>query len=238
MVKRKDYEDVEIAEEALAEKNINEAERLLSKEKNKKEEEYDEYDEITLGDRITEIEKKITAVLWLVVVTMVVALLTLVFVISGESGKTTTTEESGTPTESTSEYDVSAFKEIKAQDLKKASKGKTILVYIGRSSCGYCVQFVPVLTEVQKKYNSYTTYYIDIAKILDFTGQSGVLDEEANNIMKNLEAVKDQEQLMNENWGATPMTLVIKDSKIIDSLVGASDAATLENLVKNNGLTK
>ena len=42
------------------------------------------------------------------------------------------------------------------------------MIYIGRSTCGYCVQFVPVLTQVQKELGGYTTYYIDIAKILEF----------------------------------------------------------------------
>ena len=40
------------------------------------------------------------------------------------------------------------------------------------------------------------------------------------------------------DWGATPMTLVIKNNKVVDSLVGAADAATVETLVKNNGLAK
>ncbi len=214
---------------------------MAKKEEIEKEEkiEIDEYEELSLDDRVVNIEKKVTAILWLVVVTMIVAILSLIFVISDDG--TTKTEESGSETEQTevsADYDVSEFKEIKAQDLKKESKGKTILVYIGRSSCGYCVQFVPVLKEVQDKYKSYRTYYIDIAKILDFTGASGTLDEEAEKIMTGLATVKEQEGIMDKNWGATPMTLVIKDSKIVDSLVGASDAATLEELVKNNGLAK
>ena len=122
------------------------------------------------------------------------------------------------------------------RDLKKLSKGKTILVYIGRSTCGYCVQFVPVLKEVQEKH-SYKTYYIDIAKILDYTGGSGALDNEANNIMSKFAANEANKNVM-DDWGATPMTLVIKDNKIVDALVGAADAATLEDLVKRNGLAK
>ena len=201
------------------------------------EKEFDEYEELTLEDRVMNIEKKVTAVLWLVVITMIVAILSLIFVISDDTSKTKTTEETDTAeTQSNGEYDVSKFKEVKAQDLNKLSKDKTILVYIGRETCGYCVQFVPVLKEVQEKY-SYTTYYIDIAKILDYTGGTGALDAEADKIMQNFATSDSQKDVMND-WGATPMTLIIKNNKIVDSLVGAADAATLETLVKNNGLAK
>ena len=234
MVKKKDYEELEKAEEALAEKNINEAEKILNREKDV--EEYDEYEELSLEDRVMNIEKKVTAVLWLVVITMIVAILSLIFVISDDTSKSESgTGTDTTETESNSEYDVSKFTEIKAQDIEDLSKGKTILVYIGRSTCGYCVQFVPVLKEVQEKH-SYTTYYIDIAKILDYTN-GGTLDEKANKIMQNLATTEEQKDVMND-WGATPMTLVIKNNKVVDSLVGAADAATVETLVKNNGLAK
>lgn len=201
-----------------------------------KELEYDEYEELSLEDRVINIEKKVTAVLWLVVITMIVAILSLIFVISDDTSKSKSGDGTDTKeTETSAEYDVSSFKEIKAQDLKKTSKDKTILVYIGRATCGYCVQFVPVLKEVQDKY-SYTTYYIDIAKILDYTN-GGTLDEEADKIMQDFATSDEQKDVMND-WGATPMTLVIKNNKIVDSLVGAADASTLETLVKDNGLAK
>ena len=102
--------------------------------------ELDEYEELSLEDRVMNIEKKVTAVLWLVVITMIVAILSLIFVISDDSSKAKSNEGTETTeTETNSEYDVSKFKEVKAQDLKKESKDKTILVYIGRSTCGYCV---------------------------------------------------------------------------------------------------
>ena len=51
-------------------------------------------------------------------------------------------------------------------------------------------------------------------------------------------ATSDSQKDVMKDWGATPMTLVIKNNKIVDSLVGATDAATLEKMVKNNGLAK
>ena len=206
----------------------------MAKEKIKEEEKIDEYEELTLEDRVTNIEKKVNWNFGLTVVITIISVLILIFVLAGDTEKATNNgNESGNGSEVAEEYDVSAFKEIKAQDIKKESKGKNILIYVGRSSCGYCIQYVPVLKEIQEKYNKYTTYYIDIAKILDFSGTGGVLDKEADEIMQKLD-----KDFMKSNWGATPLTLVVKDSKLVDSIVGYVPAESLETLVKDNGFVK
>ncbi len=195
----------------------------------------DEYEELTLEDRVINIEKKVNWTFGLAVVITIISVLVLIFILADGTEKTKNTDsQSGEPTEVSADYDVSAFKEIKAQDIKKESKGKNILIYVGRSSCGYCVQYVPVLTQVQEKSKKYQTYYIDIAKILDFSSAAGgILDQEANNIMQQLD-----KEFMESNWGATPLTLVVKDSKLVDSIVGYVDADTLEALIKKNGFVK
>ena len=195
----------------------------------------DEYEELTLEDRVINIEKKVNWTFGLAVVITIISVLILIFILADGTEKAGNTDsQSGEPTEVSADYDVSAFKEIKAQDIKKESKGKNILIYVGRSSCGYCVQYVPVLTQVQEKSKKYQTYYIDIAKILDFSSATGgILDQEANNIMQQLD-----KEFMESNWGATPLTLVVKDSKLVDSVVGYVDADTLEALIKKNGFVK
>lgn len=195
----------------------------------------DEYEELTLEDRVINIEKKVNWTFGLAVVITIISVLILIFILADGTEKTKNTDsQSGEPTEVSADYDVSAFKEIKAQDIKKESKGKNILIYVGRSSCGYCIQYVPVLTQVQEKSKKYQTYYIDIAKILDFSSATGgILDQEANNIMQQLD-----KEFMESNWGATPLTLVVKDSKLVDSIVGYVDADTLEALIKKNGFVK
>ena len=195
----------------------------------------DEYEELTLEDRVINIEKKVNWTFGLAVVITIISVLILIFILADGTEKAGNTDsQSGEPTEVSADYDVSAFKEIKAQDIKKESKGKNILIYVGRSSCGYCVQYVPVLTQVQEKSKKYQTYYIDIAKILDFSSATGgILDQEANNIMQQLD-----KEFMESNWGATPLTLVVKDSKLVDSIVGYVDADTLEALIKKNGFVK
>ena len=214
--------------------NIWEVEEM-AKEKETKEI-VDEYEELTLEDRVMNIEKKVNWTFGLTVVITIISVLLLIFVLADGTDKSesgSSESSSGEPTEVAQDYDVSEFKEIKAQDIKKESKGKNILIYVGRSTCGYCVQYVPVLKEVQSKHK-YKTYYIDIAKILNFESSTGgILDDEANNIMQNLD-----KEFMKENWGATPLTLVVKDSKIVDSIVGYVPAESLETLVKNNGFAK
>ncbi len=206
----------------------------MAKEKIKEEEKIDEYEELTLEDRVTNIEKKANWTFGLTIVITIISVLILIFVLAGDTEKAANnSNEKGNSAEVAEEYDVSAFKEIKAQDIKKESKGKNILIYVGRSSCGYCIQYVPVLKEVQEKYNKYTTYYIDIAKILDFSGSGGVLDKEADEIMQKLD-----KDFMESNWGATPLTLVVKDSKLVDSIVGYVTAESLETFVKDNGFVK
>ncbi len=211
----------------------------MAKEKEEKVEkkEIDEYEELTLEDRVMNIEKKVNWTFGLSVVVTIISVLILIFVLAGDTERSTSNNSESNSNENSgevaSDYDVSAFKEIKAQDIKKESKGKNILVYVGRSSCGYCVQYVPILKEIQEKYNKYTTYYIDIAKILNFSGSGGVLDEEADQIMQKLD-----KEFMESNWGATPLTLVIKDGKLVDSIVGYVDSSTLDTFVKDNGFVK
>lgn len=194
------------------------------------------FDELTTEDRLISIEKKVNATLILVVIMAILAIINLSILVSNNSGQTTTNEDlTQTSTDTSADYDVSEFDEIKASDLSKESKNKTIVVYIGRSSCGYCVQFVPVLKSVQEKYN-FTTKYIDIAKIIDYNSSS-ISDQDAYNLLTNMKTNSEQKGIM-EQFGSTPMTLVIKNNTIVDSIVGATDESTLTKLVEDNGFSK
>ena len=41
-----------------------------------------------------------------------------------------------------------------------------------------------------------------------------------------------------EQFGSTPMTLIIKNNTIVDSIVGATDESTLTKLIEGNGFSK
>ena len=235
LIDLEDYEDEELDEEFLEDEEF-EVEKKPKKAKKVKAEKEEE--PLTLEDRVAGMEQKLNIILVLVAIMTVVAVVTMFVVIfkDGGSSKKNTTSETKTEEKDETpsyEYDVSKFKEISAADIESESKGKTILLYIGRSTCGYCVQFVPILQQVQEAHN-YTTYYLDIAKIYDY--QNGVvLDSKAESTMLNLKTNDAQKGVMN-NFGSTPMTLVIKNGKVVDSLIGYVDAGTLEDLVTSNGL--
>ena len=226
-----DFEDEDLDEEFVDEEEF---EKKPKKVKVKKEE---PEEPLTLEDRVIKMEQKLNILMVLAVIMTVIAIATMFIVIFKGDSKSKDNSE-GTKNEETEEvvtydYDVSAFKEISASEIESESKGKTILLYIGRSTCGYCIQFVPILTEVQEKHD-YTTYYLDIAKIYDY--QNGVvLDSAAEKIMLDLKTSDSQKGIMS-NFGYTPMTLVIKNGKVVDSIVGYVDAGTVETLVSSNGL--
>lgn len=99
------------------------------------------------------------------------------------------------------DYDVSKFTEISYnQFMDKYKDGEQSLIYIGRSTCIHCINFVPVLKEAQNKYG-YKTYYLDISKIKE---------DEYKDIMK-------LNSFFDENFGMTPMVIIVKNGKIIDN---------------------
>lgn len=191
-----------------------------------------DYENLSLEDRIINVEKKTNAIFILVIILTILAIINLAFVLNNSASNETITTD--TTEETLGDYDVSEFDEISAADISSLSKKDTIVVYIGRSTCGYCVQYLPILQEVQEKYD-YTTKYIDIAKILDFESSTfSVLDQESYDTLINMSTSEDQEGIMDQ-FGSTPMTLVIKKNKIINSVVGLVDTATLEALLEQSG---
>lgn len=191
--------------------------------------------ELTMEERIIGIEKKQNIILVFVLVT---ALLSLFTFISGLGGNKTykdeETEPTNTETQQSPTYDTSAFTKVKAQDLEKLSKKDTIIVWIGRQGCGYCGQFAPTITSVGEKLDE-TIYYLDLADIFDFsTNPVTILDEEAYDLLLNFKTDGDNEGVM-EEFGATPMTLVIKKNKIVGNFVGAYDEATALEILEDEG---
>lgn len=124
-----------------------------------------------------------------------------------------------TKAQSDTEYDTSKFKEVNADEfVEKFKEDKYNLFYLGRPTCGYCVKFVPILNEVQKNYK-FETIYFDISKYSN---------DDANKIIG-----LDEDFFTGENtaYGYTPMMLITKDGKIVDSQIGYSDQSTFEQLV-------
>ena len=138
--------------------------------------------------------------------------------------KEDTEENNETP--SSTEYDVSMFHSVTAETLKdETAKEDLQIVYIGRSTCGFCVQFLPILQQAQKDYD-YETLYLDITtvktteqldRILELDNESGFLDK---------------------NFGSTPMVLLMKNSEIVDTSVGYKEYSEYSEWLEKNGFTK
>jgi thiol-disulfide isomerase/thioredoxin len=135
------------------------------------------------------------------------------------------------------EYDVSMFTEIKAKDIKNLSKKDKIAVMLTRSTCGYCALFAPVLADIQKNYKI-DILYIDIAKVLDYESpEGGVLDEDADNILRNLDTNSKGSDIM-KSYGSTPIFLIIDNNKIVNGQVGYSEYSTVESILQEEGYKK
>ena len=167
---------------------------------------------------------------------VIIVLLGLILVVDIKNRKGTTNSVSSN-SEATEEvagdYDVSDFDEITAKDIS-GLKG-TNVIYVGRSTCSWCVKMLPNLQQAQKDYK-YTTKYIDIAKIIDFSVGS-ILNQNAYDTMINLETSEEAAGVM-DSFGSTPMMLIVKDGKIVDSQVGYSEYSIFATLLENNGFSK
>lgn len=128
------------------------------------------------------------------------------------------------------EYDVSSFNAVTYDQLKTAIKSdKYTVVYIGRSSCGYCAKFLPMLKKGQEEYG-FTTTYFDITQVINFSTKS-ISDQDAYDGIKALDTFF-------EEFGATPMVAVFKDGKFVKGTVGYTEYETYATFLEDSGLTK
>lgn len=133
-------------------------------------------------------------------------------------------------------YDTSVYNVIKPSDIANESKGKTIVLWIGRQSCGYCGMYAPYIKEASDNYGI-KAYYVDLAALIDFTvAQPYITDEVEFNILSNLKGEGKWDGFANENVGGTPLTLIIRDSKVIGGLSGYADTNTIMQVFSDAGL--
>lgn len=126
------------------------------------------------------------------------------------------------------DYDVSMFDTIDTDKFVKLFKSdKKSLIYLGRSTCGFCVKFLPNLQKAQKEFG-YKTYYLDITTVDD----------------KGVEKIQGLDKFLKDNYGYTPMVLVVKNGKILNEKVddydgvGYTEYDTLKKFLKKLGYEK
>lgn len=109
--------------------------------------------------------------------------------------------------EEETEYDVSMFESITTDKfIDLYNKDEKSLIYLGRSTCGFCIKFLPNLQKAQKEYG-YKTYYLDITTVND----------------KGMKKIQKLDKFLKENYGYTPMVLVVKKGKILNKKVNNYD---------------
>lgn len=124
--------------------------------------------------------------------------------------------------EEETEYDVSMFTSITTDKFVELfERDKKSLIYLGRSTCGYCVKFLPNLQKAQEEYG-YKTYYLDITTVDD----------------KGMKKIQKLDEFLKDNYGYTPMVLVVQNGKILNkevnnySGVGYTEYSTFEKFLK------
>jgi thioredoxin-related protein len=137
-----------------------------------------------------------------------------------------------------SSYDTSVYNIIKPSQIEQESKGKTIVLWIGRQSCGYCGMYAPYINEATNNYGI-KAYYVDLAGLIEFnTAQPYITDEEEFGILSGLKGEGKWDGFAEENVGGTPLTLIIKNNKVIGGLSGYADTNTIMQVFEDAGLKK
>ena len=98
--------------------------------------------------------------------------------------------------------------------------------------------YAPYINEATANYGI-KAYYIDLAELVDFTvAQPYISDAEEFGILSGLKGSGKWDGFAEENVGGTPLTLIIKDSKVIGGLSGYSDTNTIMQVFADAGLKK
>ena len=140
--------------------------------------------------------------------------------------------------EPSSSYDTSVFEVINPSDIVNISKDNTIVLWVGRQSCGYCAMYAPYIKEAADNYGI-KAYYVDLATLINFdVAQPYAINQDELDILSNLPGQGEWEKFAYNNVGGTPLTLVIKDSQVVGGLSGYADTNTVMQIFSDAGLMK
>lgn len=125
------------------------------------------------------------------------------------------------------EYDISNFISVYVDGvLNLFTQEDLSVLYIGRETCHFCVQYVPIIENVQEELN-FKTYYLDITKV-DTTSE--LFTEFIEKLNKKYE-MDGQTKEFGEFYGYTPMTVIIKNGKMVDGEIGYMEEVPLKELI-------
>ena len=179
-------------------------------------------------------EEKIRNLTYIVIIGFVVmAILIIGLYFQGDSN--TANNNSSGSSSSTTEYDVSEMNEVSVDEAVALFEEEgTHVLYIGRSGCTYCRQFVPVINEVQAELG-FTTNYLDVQEYINnWQGSSDELEPLAE--LLTIEASANGESgtlgdLFLER-GYTPVFVVIQDGEVVEGFFGYQGAEAVTSLLE------
>lgn len=165
--------------------------------------------------------EKIQKTLYVLIVLVIIGLI--IGIVNSSNISKIDTKSSGTEEEETvTEYDVSEFNKVDYAGLVEAVDNKDYtVIYFGRETCGYCVQFVPIMKQAQEDYG-FTTVYVDITEVT----------EEEYNYLVSLG------DFFSENYGTTPMVAVFKNGEYVNGTVGYTEYDSYASFLELSGITK
>lgn len=231
-------------------KNVETEPEIVEEDENIEEIEIDEDEniesnlrELSVEDRIINIENRTNIILIVVIITAILSLLTVIFTVTSNDNKST----NGTNTNSTnnnansgatSTYSTSAFKEISAADIKTESNKETIVFWIGRQGCSACTAYQPIIEQAGKDFGIQIRY-IDLGKIVDFTVERPyVTDNSSYQTLISLTGSGEWKTFVDENITGTPLTVIVKNNKVVGGLFGADNLDNVEKAFTDAGLKK
>lgn len=185
----------------------------------------------------TTILNKIFTVLVVIAIILGVNLLfTMISLTNGGSSSDNSGNSSTSGTQTSSDYDVSDFDTLTlAQVLKLFDSKDTSVLYLGRSSCGACVSFLPTLKSVQKDLG-FKTKYLDITTVdTSSSDYNTFISKLTKEIEVNANGTKSTGKI-SEFYGYTPMVIIIKDGKAVNASVGALSEANFKKFLSSNGI--
>lgn len=105
---------------------------------------------------------------------------------------------------------------------KVAKSDEASILVIGQTTCGHCARVKPILSKISKDYGI-TINYLDIIKLSS---------EEQQKFTKYIPFLEED-----DSWG-TPLTLIVKNGEVLDSVNGALDKDGYVKFFKDNGFIK
>ena len=190
-------------------------------------------------------EEKIRNLTFIVILGFIIMFILIIGLYFRNGGSSSNTRNNGSNSggsaPSNSNYDVSNMEEVDVDEaLALFEEEGTHVLYMGRSTCSVCVQFVPVLNEVQQNLGFKSYYFnVETSNWSDFQDEIKPLTDKLT-VETTVRTTMDGESVTLEDtvgnlfyeYGFTPVTIIIKDGEMVDGFIGYRDNETLTDLIE------